>query len=78
MKTIKKVGSNSTLVANQILDQNSKETDENLFYILLAAILLDTVDLQPKYEKVTPLDSQTVDRILSILGISHSQAVSFH
>jgi inorganic pyrophosphatase/exopolyphosphatase len=75
---IEPVGSNSTLVAQEIFASKSPINSDNvLLKTLLAGILLDTVDLQPKYGKVTSKDTSIVNTILENLGITNSQAVIF-
>jgi len=74
-RTIEIVGSATTLVAEKILNGNTAfiEADKSLMKLLLSGILLDTVNLDPQYKKVTKKDEEIAKLLSSKLGFSAIQ-----
>ena len=65
-KTIEPVGSAATLVADKFINKQVQILDKNLSTLLLGTILLDTVNLDPKAERVTKKDDYTANKLLEI------------
>ncbi|KXJ27093.1 Protein prune-like [Exaiptasia diaphana] len=66
-KTIEPVGSCSTLVAEKILQLAPDILDEQVTGLLLAAILVDTVNLDPRAGRKTDKDVQVVEQLKKYL-----------
>nr|WP_321403037.1 DHHA2 domain-containing protein [uncultured Desulfobacter sp.] len=70
---IEPVGSCATLVGEDLIDHNKKEPAENipqsLAALLLGAILIDTVNLDPKAGRMTPNDQRVVAHLTPIAGL---------
>lgn len=66
-KTIEPVGSCSTLIAEKILQIAPEILDEQVTSLLLAAILLDTVNLDPRAGRKTDKDVQVVEQLKKYL-----------
>jgi len=73
---IETVGSCTTLVAQKYLQQDkflktlSEVEREKICRILVATILLDTINLDPKHKKVTPKDEDIVKQLSAIAKYS--------
>ena len=67
------VGSCSSLVLRQIWKERPDFKDETCLRLVHATILVDTVALSPDARKVTPLDTQMVERCEELLGTVKSR-----
>ena len=67
------VGSCSTLVAERLLDDPSYTMEAPVATLLLAAIVLDTVDLRPIEGKVTPKDAAVAERLAPLASIAQEE-----
>lgn len=77
-KVIEMVGSCTSLVAEKIA-QNAPELFDNVVVskLLLGTILLDTVNLDPKYKKVTPKDESIAKTLSAKLKFTSEQQTTF-
>lgn len=67
-RVIEPVGSCATLVAERLLRLAPQLADAGVAALLLGAILLDTVNLDPAAGKVTPRDERAAARLLELAG----------
>jgi exopolyphosphatase len=67
-RTIEPVGSAATLVAEAILRERPALIDAGTATLLLATILLDTVNLDPAAKRVTPKDQHVAARLRPVAG----------
>lgn len=69
-KTLEKIGSNSTLIANKISNSTNYQISSDSAYLLLSAILLDTKNLQIEEDeeenKTTALDISINEKLQTI------------
>jgi len=74
-RSIEMVGSCATLVAERVFSNDifTGDSGKGPLKMLLGTILLDTVNLDPKYKKVTKKDEDIVKMINSKLGFSEKQ-----
>eukprot|EP01091_Cochliopodium_minus_P015074 TRINITY_DN5269_c0_g1_i1.p1 TRINITY_DN5269_c0_g1~~TRINITY_DN5269_c0_g1_i1.p1 ORF type:complete len:383 (-),score=106.02 TRINITY_DN5269_c0_g1_i1:256-1404(-) len=68
-KKIELVGSCATLVAEEILSQNEVEMEDTFIQLLLAPIIVDTNNLDPKSGKATPKDEEIVGKLLKLSNL---------
>ncbi|EFC40644.1 predicted protein [Naegleria gruberi] len=66
------IGSSCTLVAELLSDDMLRE-DRECCEALLGTILLDTMNLEPKFKKVTPRDEKQALRLLALLSFEQKQ-----
>ena len=66
------IGSSCTMVAELLSDDLLTE-DKDCCEALLGTILLDTMNLDPKFKKVTPRDEKQALRLLSLLEFNQKQ-----
>jgi exopolyphosphatase len=70
---IEPVGSCATLVGEDLINNNEKDAAKiipgSLAALLLGAILIDTVNLDPKAGRMTPRDQFVVDHLTPIAGL---------
>jgi len=71
-KTIHGAGSATTLIAKELLSTCVEEIDAELASLLLAPILLDTVNLSSKY-KTTSLDREVVEELTALFHFPQSE-----
>ena len=64
-KIIEMVGSTASLITLEINKNHSHLLDQRLATLLMATILLDTVNLSPKAQRVTPIDTQAANILLA-------------
>jgi len=76
-KAIEMVGSCTSLVAEKILYSLPSLVSKADAGILLAPILLDTANLDPKHEKVKKKDEEISAKLIDILGFSKEQQNQF-
>lgn len=67
-RIIKTVGSTASLVTLEILKENPALLDKKVATLLLGTILLDTINLDPKAERVSALDQEAVHHLLPIFN----------
>ena len=67
-RTIEPVGSAATLVAEKMINLDTAPPDPAIAELLLGTILLDTVNLDPQAERVTPKDEEVAKRLFEITG----------
>ncbi|KAI9197409.1 uncharacterized protein BJ171DRAFT_520207 [Polychytrium aggregatum] len=71
-RTIELVGSATSLVVREwrsyASSLDSEPIDPALAELLLCPILLDTINLDPKFGRVTPVDQQAAESLLQIIG----------
>ncbi|KAJ3409935.1 Exopolyphosphatase [Chytridiales sp. JEL 0842] len=69
VRIIEPVGSATSLVVRECakLEDDSEFLDEELCKLLLAPVLLDTINLQPEMQRVTPTDTFAAERLLNML-----------
>ncbi|KAL9653365.1 hypothetical protein ABK040_002001 [Willaertia magna] len=72
LKLIELIGSTCTLISSQLSDEFLSEEKE-ISELLLGTILLDTMNLDPKFKKVTPKDEEQAKRLINILNYSKEQ-----
>ncbi len=72
-KTIEPVGSCITLVAEQYFNQQPQMVDEKVATLMLGTILLDTVNMDPKAERVTPKDEKYARQLLEVVSLSQQE-----
>ena len=70
---IEPVGSCSSLVLRQIWKETPEFKDETCLRLVHETILVDTVALSPEAKKVTPLDTEMVEKCEAILGTGKSR-----
>ena len=68
VRIIAPVGSAATLVAEQLLREDATAMEPGLAELLLGAILLDTVNLDPAAKRATDRDAETTAQLLAICG----------
>ncbi|KAG2375331.1 hypothetical protein C9374_009954 [Naegleria lovaniensis] len=68
-RTIELIGSTCTLIAEKMTDEFLNKERE-FCEALLGTILLDTVNLDPKFKKVTPKDETQANRLANIISFS--------
>ena len=68
-RTIEPVGSTASLIAERIIQDKPELIDEGTGKLLLGAILLDTVNLDPEAKRVTPKDEKIVRLLLTHTGV---------
>ena len=66
---IRPVGSTATLVGERFLDHAREALDKSLSTLLLGTILLDTVNLDPAAERVTPEDNAVAGHLMELTGL---------
>ncbi len=66
---IRPVGSTATLVGERFLENHQEELSTPLATLLLGTILLDTVNLDPAAERVTPEDNVVAGRLMELTGL---------
>ena len=71
-KVVELIGSTCTLVSEKMSDEFLKN-ERQLTEALLGTILLDTMNLEPQYKKVTPKDEQQAKRLIVILGYTKKE-----
>ncbi len=64
VRVIEPVGSAATLVAEQMLAEKPELLDSGAVTLLLGTVLLDTVNLDPAAERVTPKDEEVAEKLL--------------
>ena len=64
VRVIEPVGSAATLVAEQILAEKPELLEDGAITLLLGTVLLDTVNLDPGAERVTPKDEEVAKKLL--------------
>ena len=65
-RIIETIGSTASLVALEWMQSEfADDMEEELASLLLSAVLVDTVQLQPEYERATPKDHQAAAYLLS-------------
>ena len=62
-KTIEQVGSCATLIAERLIDAQAPAFDTQTAGLLIATILLDTINLEPEAGRMTSKDVEVVDRL---------------
>ena len=70
---IEPVGSCSSLVLRQIWKERPDFKDETCLRLVHATILVDTVALRPEAKKVTPLDTEMVEKCEALVGTLKSR-----
>ena len=67
---IEPVGSCATLVGEELINKKpAKKIPQSLAALLLGAILIDTVNLDPKAGRMTPRDQRVVEFLMPIAGL---------
>ena len=69
-KVIELVGSTTTLVCEKIIQNNPDLLKEDVCSLLLGTILLDTVNLDPEAERVTPKDDDMAHKLMEVCSMS--------
>ena len=69
-KVIELVGSTTTLVCERIIQNNPELLKEDVCSLLLGTILLDTVNLDPEAERVTPKDDEMAHKLMEVCSMS--------
>lgn len=72
-RTIEPVGSAATLVAEKMLTLDTTPPDHAIAELLLGTILLDTVNLDPQAQRVTPKDKAVARRLFEITGADQNE-----
>jgi exopolyphosphatase len=75
-RTIEPVGSAATLVAEKMINLNTEPPDPAIAELLLGTILLDTVNLDPQAQRVTPKDETVARRLFEITGADQNELFS--
>ena len=66
---IRPVGSTATLVGERFLENRREAIDKPLATLLLGTILLDTVNLDPEAQRVTPEDNAVAGHLMELTGL---------
>ena len=72
-RTIGPVGSAATLVAEKMLNLDTTPPDPTIAELLLGTILLDTVNLDPQAQRVTPKDEAVASQLFEITGADQNE-----
>ncbi|KAJ3415549.1 Exopolyphosphatase [Chytridiales sp. JEL 0842] len=76
VRIIEPVGSATSLVVRELVEvkEDSGLLDAELCKLLLAPVLLDTINLQPEMQRVTPTDTFAVERLLAkLVSVSNNE-----
>ncbi|MEN8210598.1 MAG: DHHA2 domain-containing protein [Thermodesulfobacteriota bacterium] len=72
-KIIEMVGSTTTLVGDELLNDNSDIINDDIAMLLAGTILLDTVNLDPEAGRVTPKDDKVAGELLKKCSIGQDK-----
>jgi len=72
-RRVEAVGSCSTLVAEKLLDEKSYAVEGTVATLLLAAILIDTVDLCESEGRVTEKDTAIAEKLIPLSTIARTE-----
>ncbi len=72
-RTIEPVGSAATLVAEKMINLDTAPLEPAIAELLLGTILLDTVNLDPQAQRVTPKDEAVAMRLFEITGAGQNE-----
>jgi len=76
-RKIEMVGSCATLIAEKILAESPSILSQVDAKVLLAPILLDTVNMDPQYKKATHKDIEVASKLSGIIGLDVQQQKQF-